>query len=223
MNEKVIRYESFIFNSMNMVNLLKACVMYLSDYKLKIDIRHGRSTNSWGNGLSDEKDIYFYPSDNKKHIIMLKQIWRGIKIKENCFWFENGDVNKYDFERNKEMQMLLSTVYNELSKNEKKEYQKLYKRLIESITYKRIQNYLNFLYEKMNINYSTSYGFDGGDIVIKEIHPYDELGHQKELNNIEIRKNKNEIKEIKRRLEFLEQRNESLLEKVKNNKGLLLS
>lgn len=192
-------YEKFIFDPKEVLILMRECAEFLAEKELLLDAYDGGDRRTL-------KETIFYLRKNK--VIMNCMEWRAIRVANDCFWFSNQDyivkaTNK------------IAEVYNSLSKNKKKRYAEVYRKLKEQMSYKRIEHYLSFLYEDMAIAYSTSYGFDGGIIIVKKIYPYDSKGKEQTMARNQIKVNNEKKMKLQREIQWLGEENQRLKEKLK--------
>lgn len=142
-----------------------------------------------------------------------RRLWRAI-----TFRVDDDTVLRHWFEKKEDLPFVWDKIqfrYHTLSKNKQKEYQKIIYRLEEKQTETRIANFLMFLGHDLGILPSSCYGFDGCDILIAKISPYNQKGKKIADLQWRIHNNLENIKKHEREIEWLKKQNLHLLQQKK--------
>lgn len=196
--------------SKKIVELIKESVLFLAENDIIV---------VFGIERGGDRTLLHQSFDLKNNAVYMGcERFRCISIENKSFWFKNGNIENFEFEEESKMLTLLDERIKSLSKNKLKLLIKNIKSIEEKQNPKTIETFFKFLRTNLSMVPSTSYGFDGGRIIIQAIRPYNNLGREKKEVRESIKSNIERMKSLQREMNLLEEKQKQLKEKEKEVK-----
>lgn len=194
--------ELFRFDPVRMFKCISYSLDCIAGQKLLVDVR----IKDRGERLN-EKELGIH----KGQVTFMGMLWRSIKVGDSTFYLSDDDFDSAFSQK-------VWQVYNSLSKNKQKKYAEVERALLEKMTYKRMENYFNFIQEHMDTFISTQYGFDGYKITIERVYPYDITGKKKKELMDRLRAHEVKRKKLMNELYWLDREDDRIKSEIRELK-----